>query len=79
MAAAKTEAIRDSWSDMVTINVPRTTNGAPNYIIASVNGRVFKIQRGVNVEVPAPIAEVLQHSFEAQNAAIEFIEKKASE
>ncbi len=79
MAAVKTEAIADPWSNMVTINVPRATNGAPNYIIASVNGRVFKIQRGVNVEVPAPIAEVLQHSFEAQNAAIEFIEKKASE
>ena len=79
MAAAKTETVKDAWSEMVTINIPRATDGEPNYKIASVNGRVFKIQRGVNVEVPAPIAEVLQHSFEAQNAAIEFIEKKASE
>lgn len=73
--AEKTAKTTDPWQQMVTINIPRATNGEPNYKIASVNGRVFKIKRGENVEVPAPIAEVLQHSYEAQNAAIDFIEK----
>lgn len=73
--AEKAVKTTDPWEQMVMINIPRATNGEPNYKIASVNGRVFKIKRGENVEVPAPIAEVLQHSFEAQNEAIEFIEK----
>lgn len=63
------------WDKMVTIFVPRATNGEANVIPVSVNGRGFKVQRGVNVEVPAPIAEVLQHSFEAQEEAIRYIEK----
>ena len=67
-------APQDPWAKKVTINVPRATNGEGNYLIASVNSRTFKIQRGINVSVPAPIAEVLQHSFEAQDDAIRFID-----
>ena len=60
------------WDKMVTILVPRATNGEANVI--PVSGRGYKVQRGVNVEVPAPIAEVLQHSFDAQEEAIRYIE-----
>jgi hypothetical protein len=31
-------------------------------VFVSVNGRRYQIQRGVEVEVPAEVAEVLQHS-----------------
>lgn len=71
---AKATVAEDGWEKMVTIHVPRANNGDTNYLIASVNGRVFKIQRGINVDVPAPIAEVLQHSFEAQEEAVRFID-----
>ena len=76
----KAEAVEEvkvneaGWDQKVMINVPRATDGTGNFIIASVNGRVFKVQRGVNVEVPAPIAEVIQHSFEAENEAVAFID-----
>ena len=40
----------------------------------SVNGEAYLIQRGVDVEVPAAVAEVLRHSEEMDNAANEKIE-----
>ena len=36
-----------------------------------VNGRVYLIQRGVEVEVPASVAEVLEHAQEQSQLAIE--------
>ena len=38
-----------------------------------VNGETYLIQRGVDVEVPKAIAEVLRHSEEMDNAAAEKI------
>ena len=73
----KATKVADPWKEMVAIKLPKATNGEPNYVIASVNGKAFKIQRGVKVEVPAPIAEVIEHSFLAQDEAEEFIENKA--
>lgn len=35
----------------------------------SVNGEAYLIQRGVDVEVPAAVAEVLRHSEEMDDAA----------
>ena len=67
----------DPWSIMVEIKIPKRVDGGPNYTIASVNGRVFKVMNGVNVKVPAPIAEVIEHSFEAQDEAELFIAAQA--
>lgn len=67
----------DPWSKMVEIKIPKRVDGGPNYTIASVNGKVFKIMNGVNVKVPAPIAEVIEHSFEAQDEAELFIAAQA--
>lgn len=77
MATVKTDAVaktKDAWDEMVKIRIPKAVNGEPNYKICSVNGRIFKVQRGIEVEVPAPIAEVLQHSFEAEDEAEAYIE-----
>lgn len=63
----------DPWTQMVEIKIPKTADGSANYIIASVNGKVYKVMKGVNVKVPAPIAEVIEHSFEAQDEAELFI------
>lgn len=68
----------DPWKQKVTIFVPRATDGEPNYKIVGVNGKMFKIMRGKNVQVPIPVAEVLQHSFEAAEEAIRFIEKASN-
>lgn len=65
----------DPWKQMVTIRLPKLENGESNYLIASVNGKVFKIQRGVEVDVPAPIASVIRRSYEAQDYADAYLEK----
>lgn len=72
--AKVTKAVKDPWEQMVTIKLPKLNDGSANYQIASVNGRVFKIQRGVSVEVPMPIAKVLQNSEDAREEADAFIE-----
>lgn len=66
------KASKDPWKQMVTIRLPKATNGEANYLFAAVNGRPFKIQRGVKVDVPLPIAEVIEHSYEQQNMADEY-------
>lgn len=64
----------DPWKKMVTIKLPKAPRGGDNYVIASVNGNAFKIERGVPVDVPAPIAEVIQHSEEMHDEADSFVE-----
>lgn len=59
----------DYWKEMVEIRLPKAVKGEPNFIIASVNGKTFKIQKGVKVEVPAPIAEVIENSYLASEEA----------
>ena len=68
----------DPWQQKVAVKIPKTADGSANYIIASCNGRVFKIMKGVQVDVPAPIAEVLEHMFEAEEAAELFIASKSN-
>lgn len=75
--APKKVASSDPWKKMEKIRLLKKEDGSPNYVIASVNGRVFKIKRGDIVEVPAPIAEVIQHSENAEAEASAFMESKA--
>ena len=42
-------------------------------VFVGVNGETYLIQRGVDVEVPKAVAEVLRHSEEMDNAAAEKI------
>ena len=69
---------KDPWKVMRTIRLEKAAPGQDNYVIASVNGKVFKIKKGVEVDVPAPIAEVIEHSREAEEAADMYIESKAN-
>ena len=76
-APKKTANASDPFKKTVTIRLPKKEDGSPNYVIASVNGRVYKIKRGEAVDVPAPVAEVIQHSFDAEEAAELYMESKA--
>lgn len=73
-APKKAKAETDPWRERVSIMVPRAANGEENFIIAQLNGRNFKIKRGVQVEVPKPIAEMVQKSFEYQEKEYELID-----
>ena len=68
----------DPWEQKITVQVPKSADGSANYLIASCNGKTVKIMKGVKVDVPAPIAEVLEHMFEAEEEAELFIASKAN-
>ena len=50
---------------------------APQDEYFSVNFKGYRIKRGVEVEVPEELAEVIQNAQKAKNAAIEFANEKA--
>jgi hypothetical protein len=57
--------------EMVTIKLPLNRTEKDDVWVA-VNGKSMQIKRGVEVEVPKCIAEVLQHKEEMLMQAIEF-------
>lgn len=63
----------------VKIKIPKTRDNMDDVYVA-VNGKSFLIKRGVTVEVPDYVAEVIEHSEEMQAAAMEYEESvKAKE
>lgn len=73
-AVKATKKAHDPWTDMVKIRLPKAAQGEENFVIAGVNGRMFKIQKGIEVEVPSPIAHVIEHSYELQDKADEYLD-----
>lgn len=65
------EGASDPWQIMEPVTVPRLQNSRNQPDMAvSVNGRIFKIQRGVqDVMVPRPIAQVVRRSLRATDDA----------
>ena len=61
---------------MVKIRIPRTKADQED-VFVSVNMETFLIKRGVEVEVPDYVAEVLQHQEEALEGIMIFNEKNA--
>ena len=59
---------------MVKIRLPLTKYEKDD-VFVRVNQRTWLIKRGVEVEVPECVVEVLNHSEEQKQAAIEFQEK----
>lgn len=67
----KTETKAEVKEEMVTIRLPRLSKDDPDEFV-SVNERTWKIQRGVTVDVPACVAEVLRHKEEMEEEAYKF-------
>lgn len=62
---------------MVKIKIPRTKADQED-VFVSVNMETFLIKRGVEVEVPDYVAEVLQHQEEMLEKIMLFNDEKAS-
>ena len=69
----------DPWKIKKTIFLPKALKGEDNFLIASVNMRNYKIRRGESVDVPLPIAQMIENSFRDADKADEYIEKKMFE
>ena len=62
---------------MTKVMLPRGRKNEETFVIVSVNGRSFKIMKGVEVEVPAYVAEVLDNNRRMAEEARRFVEKMA--
>lgn len=73
MAEAKknTEAAEKTAENMVKIRLPRNRKEEDDMFV-SVNERTWIIKRGVEVEVPECVAEVIRNSELMQEEAYEF-------
>lgn len=61
---------------MVKVRLPRLEGqNAPKEEFYSVNFKNYIIQRGVEVEVPEEIAEVIRNQEEAKNAALDYADE----
>ena len=63
---------------MVQILLPRGRKNEENFVIVSVNGRSWKIMRGVEVSVPDYVAEVLENGRMMAEAARRYVDERAS-
>lgn len=69
--APKAKTVKAAAPKMVQIKLPLTKSEKDDVYVA-VNGKSYQIKRGVYVEVPASVAEVLQHKEEMLVLAMEF-------
>ena len=75
MAEAKKSA--ETAEKMVTIKLPRNRRDEDDMFV-SVNERTWLIKRGVEVEVPECVAEVIRNSELMQEEAYEFTKASQS-
>ena len=66
--AMEPEVVED---DTVTIRLPRERDNVED-VVVWVNDRRFLIKRGVSVDVPKCVAEVLQHQEEMMEQRYEY-------
>ncbi len=72
MAASKTNAAKGE-EPRVRVRIPKTKENSGD-VFVSVNERTWQIRRGVEVEVPECVAEVVRNSERAAEAALCFEE-----
>lgn len=59
--------------ETVRVKIPLTRGDEEKEdVYVAVNGKTFQIKRGVYVDVPKSVAEVLEHSEEMQAVAIAY-------
>lgn len=67
----ETKAKKEAKEKTVKIKLPRINKDDAD-VFVSVNERTWLIKRGVEVEVPECVAEVLRHQEEMQEEAYDF-------
>ena len=56
----------------------RAKPGEANYEVVALNGKRYKIMRGVEVRVPVCVAEVLENAAMMAEAARRYVDERAS-
>ena len=63
---------------MSKVFLPRGRKNEENFVIVSVNGRNYKIMKGVEVEVPECVAEVLENGRRMADTARRYMDTMAN-
>ena len=71
MATENTKAPKATGPKTVKIRIPRTRSDQED-VFVSVNNRTYIVKRGVEVEVPDFVAEVLRHQEEMLETIMQF-------
>lgn len=64
--------------EMRKVYLPRGRKNEENFVIVSVNGRSYKIMKGVEVEVPECVAEVLENGRMMADTARRYMDTMAN-
>jgi len=59
----------------VSVTLPRGRKEEENFVLVSVNGRSFKIMKGVEVSVPYYVAEVLENGRMMAETARRYVDR----
>lgn len=70
MATAKTK------EEMVTVKLPRPKKGESDAQFVSVNGKNYLVKKGVEVDVPVSVKEVLDNADSARDAQYAYTKSK---
>ena len=63
---------------MSKVFLPRGRKNEENFVIVSVNGRNYKIMKGVELEVPECVAEVLENGRMMADTARRYMDTMAN-
>ena len=69
---------QDMAEKMVSVTIPRGRKQEENFVIVSVNGRSWKIMKGVQVQVPDYVAEVLENAQMMADTARRYVDRMAN-
>ena len=76
---AHRKAMEDAKKDLVTIELFRDATTYVDDVRVIVNGTVYTIKRGVRVQVPRFVAEVIETSARQDNETVNLITAKENE
>lgn len=82
MAEKKTPATAPEApaEERVTIKIPfDPTNPKAGDVTVGLNGKMYKIKRGVAVDVPPGVAEILEHAATEERRQFEYINALSKE
>ena len=70
--------MKKNTREMTTVVIPRGRKNQENFVIVSVNGNSWKIMRGVEVEVPRYVSEVLENAEMMAETARSYVDRMAN-
>ena len=70
--------MKKNTREMPTVVIPRGRKNQENFVIVSVNGNSWKIMRGVEVEVPRYVSEVLENAEMMAETARSYVDRMAN-